>query len=170
MILRHDDIMGYFKYCARYQSEPIDSWSAKTREISILLLYLLTGCEEANNYKTGFDYKQFATEVTNFIEYYNQVTLRQAFVQDHGDFGLEKSVESIANEGLPSKETRVKLGQLFNYFDWDVLFYTDEFVGEEQHWILTEPDSVYCGSRLCGNNLFVEIDSMYIARIQDCFN
>ncbi|CAF3531701.1 unnamed protein product [Rotaria socialis] len=146
ILLENYEVVNFLKNCARYESEKVNIWSDKVMKLASLITLLIKICEEANNYVTEFDPPRFEKEVIELIQYYSEITNLKEFVADQGVLGLRNIVKSIANNGKSADETAQTLKEKFNYFNWDVIFYSSKIHSYDQHAAYYHPDYTYCGS------------------------
>jgi hypothetical protein len=144
--------VDFLKNCAHYESEKVSIWSDTVKNLASLITIVIKGCEEAYNRTTQFDPPRFEKEVKELIQYYNEVTNLKEFVKDQGVFGLRSIVKTIANRGKSADETARTLKIMYQYFDWDVIFYSSEISGT-QHATWYSPNYIYCGSHFYLNEL-----------------
>jgi len=144
--------VDFLKNCAHYESEKVSIWSDTVKNLASLITIVIKGCEEAYNHTTQFDPPRFEKEVKELIQYYSEVTNLKEFVKDQGVFGLRSIVKTIANRGKSADETARTLKIIFQYFDWDVIFYSSEISGT-QHATWYSPNYIYCGSHFYRNEL-----------------
>jgi hypothetical protein len=146
-LLDKDQVVDFFKNCAGYQSINVNIWSGKIKQLAFTIMLLIQGCEEVYDGITDFDPFQFINEVENFTHYYSETTNKDEFVKDQSVFGLKEKVKSVVNQDQSAEETAKLLNQSFNYFYWDVIFYTSKVYGYDHHCVFYQPNNSYCGSR-----------------------
>ena len=151
-LLEKEEVVAFLKNCAHYRSEHVNVWMSKIKQTAFTIMLLVQGCEEAYNGTTQFDPTRFMKEVDDFIQYYNEITNLEEFVKDKGNLGLQKKVKSIINKAKSAKETVQILKRSFNYFNWDVIFYSSKTKVDDQHW-LSHPTNTFCGSIVYRNEL-----------------
>ncbi|CAF3605613.1 unnamed protein product [Rotaria socialis] len=151
-LLDNDAVVDYFKNCARYESENINIWGSKVNELTQTIIGLFKGCEEASDSVTQFDPPRFEKEVKELTQFYSEVTNLEEFVKDKNS-GLKNIVQTIANKGKSAIETAQILKEKFNYFNWDVIFYSSTISGYQNQATFYEPDSTYCGSQFYNREL-----------------
>ncbi|CAF4929217.1 unnamed protein product, partial [Rotaria socialis] len=151
-LLDNDAVVDYFKNCARYESENINIWGSKVNELTQTIIGLFKGCEEASDSVTQFDPPRFEKEVKELTQFYSEVTNLEEFVKDKNS-GLKNIVQTIANKGKSAIETAQILKEKFNYFNWDVIFYSSTIRGFQNQGTLYEPDRTYCGSQFYNREL-----------------
>lgn len=151
-LLEKEEVVVFLKNCAHYQSENVNLWTIKIKQTAFTIILLVQGCEEAYNGTTQFDPTRFMKEVEDFTLYYHEITNLKEFVKDKGNLGLRNIVKSIVNKAKPAEETVQILKKSFNYFNWDVIFYSSKTKVDDQHW-LSHPNNTFCGSVVYRNEL-----------------
>ncbi len=95
------------------------------------ILTLITSCEEAYGIQE-FDTKVFNDDMAKFLEYYNKFYIHKRFVEDP-DKILEKIVKRILDESDNAESARQKLTEKYDFYNWDVIYYSKEVHGYEDH-------------------------------------
>jgi len=151
-LLDKTKVVEFFKNCAAYQSKEVNKWADQIKQTALVIMLLVKGCEEAYNCTTQFDPTRFMKEVEEHTQYYSEIINLEEFVKDAGDKGLRNKVKSIANEAKSAEETAQTLKKMFNYFNWDVIFYSSKTEWNEQD-PLSHPTNTFSGSMIFRNEL-----------------
>ena len=129
MYLQRKEVLHVFKDCCHYESSCVNDWYKKVRDFSLLIVYIISGCETATQTVSNFNKDLFLEEIENLTDYYKKYFLPKEFTFDKGEYGLKQTVESIVVKNTHEHWSgHVKYDQSaldplrkpFEYFNWNI--------------------------------------------------
>jgi hypothetical protein len=159
ILLEEDKVVEFFNYCAVFKSSAISQWLNAVGKLSFLFVSAVKECELACGvkswHKEAFNFHDFESKLKHNVMYLTTRLLLRTFSEESGIGGLKEVLTRAANENLPAKETVEKLKNSYSFYDWQVIFYSDE-VENYGHFVSAGLRSIYCGSKFFQRNLKVK--------------
>lgn len=129
IILQDDFVIDEFKNCYEYKKNEIDKWAQKIRRFTLVFVSLVLWCEDAYGYETDFDPYTFIQDTEKKVNFHMEFTLIESFVNDKSPNGIYQSILNVLKQNTDSDHNVNELKNLYSFFDWGVIRYSEEMHG-----------------------------------------
>lgn len=125
----NQDSVDYVRKCSSnnngYTKPIINKWETSIKDMSLLFVFGLKGCEKVTSKSSGFNLDQFSTELSQSIEYNRGFGFNKRFVKDT-QFGLRKVIANIINKNEHARQSVLSLKKDYDQFHWHFIRYQTE--------------------------------------------
>ncbi len=129
----------YIKNCASYDARRTSLMGALAKSYAGISA-LITSCEKAYGIQQ-FDIEVFKNDMKKFTDYYTEFYIYNRFANDQDENGLKKSVKRILDTFDDAKSARQNLKEKYDFYEWDVIYYSSEVRGFDKHTSLVSGNS-----------------------------